>query len=135
MRPNVMLTIASLFSILFFTFHLADDIVRGMEPGTLSNLIALPILVIWLYGTLVLTERRSGYVIILVGSLLGSLVPVVHMRGTGLGGVIAKSSGAFFFIWTLLALGVTALFSVILSARGLWEQRTRRAAGQQRQGA
>jgi hypothetical protein len=31
------------------------------------------------------------------------------------GGAIAKSSGAFFFIWTLLALGVTALFSVILS--------------------
>jgi hypothetical protein len=49
-------------SILFMTFHLADDIVRGMEPGTLSNLIAVPILVVWLYGTLVLAERRSGYV-------------------------------------------------------------------------
>ena len=36
------------------------------------------------------------------------------------GGNIAKSSGAFFFVWTLIALGVTALFSVILSARGLW---------------
>ena len=31
-----MLTIASLLSILFFTFHLADDIVRGMEPGKLT---------------------------------------------------------------------------------------------------
>ena len=48
---------------------------------------------------------------------------------------IAKSSGAFFFIWTLLALGVTALFSVILSARGLWEQLTRRTAEQHKQGA
>jgi hypothetical protein len=63
-----MLTIASLLSILFMTFHLTDDIVRGMEPGTLSNLIAVPILVVWLYGTLVLAERRSGYVIILLGS-------------------------------------------------------------------
>jgi hypothetical protein len=37
MKHSVMLTIASLLSILFFTFHLADDIVRGMEPGKLTN--------------------------------------------------------------------------------------------------
>jgi hypothetical protein len=29
MKPNVMLTIASLLSILFSTFHLTDDIVPG----------------------------------------------------------------------------------------------------------
>jgi hypothetical protein len=134
-KHNVTLTIASLLSILLMTFHLADDIVRGMEPGTLSDLIAVPILVVWLYGTLVLAERLSGYVIILLGSLLGLLVPIVHMKGEGVGGAIAKSSGAFFFIWTLLALGVSALFSVILSARGLWEHLPRRTAGQDRQGA
>src|SRR5437016_13161344 len=103
------------------TFHRTDDIVRGMEPGTLFDLIAVPILVVWLYGTRALAERRSGYVIILLGSLLGLVVPVIHMKGAGVGGEIAKSSGAFFFIWTLLALGVTALFSVILSARALSE--------------
>ena len=122
MKHHVMLTVASLLSILFFTFHLADDIVRGFEKGGVSNLTAVPILVVWLYGTLVLAERRSGYVIILLGSLLGSVVPVIHMmgKGVGVGGNIAKSSGAFFFVWTLIALGVTALFSVILSVRGLW---------------
>ena len=135
MKHNVMLTIASLLSILFTTFHVADDIVRGMEPGRLSDLIVVPILVLWLYGTLVLTEKRSGYVIILLGSLLGLLVPVIHMKGAGVGGAIAQSSGAFFFIWTLLALGVTSLFSVILSARGLWEHLPRRTAGQHKQGA
>jgi len=31
------------------------------------------------------------------------------MKGAGVGGAIAKSSEGFFFIWTLLALGVTAL--------------------------
>jgi hypothetical protein len=134
LKQNDMLTIASLLSILFTTFHLTDDIVRGMEPGTLSNLIAVPILVVWLYGTLVLAERRSGYVIILLGSLLGLDVPILHMKGAGVGGAIAKSSGAFFFIWTLLAMGVTALFSVILSARGLWEDLSGRNARQQ-QGA
>src|SRR5262249_2948761 len=101
------------------TFNLTDDIVRGMEPGTVSNLIAVPILVVWLYGTLVLTERRSGYVIILLGSLLGLVVPFIHMIGAGVGGAIAKSSGAFFFIWTLLALRVTALFSVTPSPPSL----------------
>ena len=59
MKPNVLLTIASLLSILLSTFHLSDDIVRGMEKGGLSNLIAVPILVIWLYGTLVLAGRRA----------------------------------------------------------------------------
>ena len=121
MKHSVMLTISSLLSILFMTFHLSDDIVRGMEPGGVKNLIGVLILVVWLYGTLVLAERRSGYVIILLGSLLGSGVPVVHMMGSGLvGGKIADSSGVFFWVWTNIALGVTAIFSVILSARGLW---------------
>jgi hypothetical protein len=121
-KPSVILVITSLLSILFLTFHLADDIVRGMEKGGVSNLTAVPILVTWLYGTLVLAEGRSGYVIILFGSLLGSGVPVIHFRAAGgvAGGGIAQSSGAFFFVWTLVALGVTAVFSFILSARGLW---------------
>lgn len=121
MKHNVMLTIASLLSILFMTFHHADDVVRGMAPGGLTNLVPVVILVVWLYGTLALAGRRSGYVIILVGSLLASGIPVIHMTGRGLvGGDIANSGGAFFFVWTLIALGVAALFSVILSARGLW---------------
>jgi hypothetical protein len=120
MKHNVMLTIASLLSILFSTFHLTDDIIHGMEKGGASSLVAVPVLVVWLYGTLVLAERRSGYIIILLGALLASGMPVIHMTGAGVGGALAKSSGAFFFIWTLLALGVTGLFSVILSVRGLW---------------
>ena len=126
MKHSVTLTIASLLSILFFTLHLTDDIVRGMEPGGLSNLIGgVLISVVWLYAALVLAGRRSGYVILLIGSLLGSAVPVIHMRGTGVGVAsgIANSSGGFFFVWTLIALGVTALFSVILSGRGLWSLR------------
>ena len=126
MKYGVMLTISSLLSILFMTFHLSDDIVRGMEPGGVKNLIGVLILVVWLYGTLVLAERRSGYVISLLGSLLGLLVPILHMMGKGVGGDIARSSGAFFFIWTIIALGVTSLFSVILSVRGLWSMPWRR---------
>jgi len=71
MKRNGMLTTASLLSILFMTFHLTDDIIRGMASGRVSNLFGVLILVVWLHGTLVLAERRSGYVIILLGSLLG----------------------------------------------------------------
>jgi hypothetical protein len=123
MKQNLLLTITSLLSILFMTFHLADDVVLGFENGGVSNLIPVPILVVWLYGALVLAGRRSGYVIMLLGSLLGLLVPVLHMTGKGVGGEIAQSSGAFFFIWTMIALGVTALISVVLSVRGLWSLR------------
>ena len=116
MKHTVTLTITSLLSILLMAFHLTDDIVRGMEPGGVSTFVGVIILVVWLYGTLVLAERRSGYVIVLLGSILGSGVPVVHVTGAGLvGGRIANSSGVFFWVWTLIALGVTALFSVILS--------------------
>jgi hypothetical protein len=107
------------------TFHHADDIVRGIAPGGYSNLVPVIFLVAWLYGTmLVLAEKRSGYITVLVLSLLGMGIPVVHMTGAGLvGGDIANSGGAFFFVWTLITLGVTSLFSVILSVRGLWSLR------------
>lgn len=129
MKPNVMLTIASLLSILLFTFHLTDDIVRGMEPGGLNNLVGGSlIMVVWLYGALVLAERRSGYVIMLLGSLLAFAVPVLHMKGKGVGVAsgIANSSGGFRFVWMLIALGVIGLFSAILSGRGLWSLPWRR---------
>ena len=121
MKQNLTLTIASLLSILFTSFHHADDVVRGMAPGRFSNLVPVFFLLIWLYATLALPGRRAGYVIILVASLLASGLPVVHMRGAGLvGGDIGKSGGAFFFVWTLIVLGVTAFLSATLAARGLW---------------
>jgi hypothetical protein len=121
MKHKLTLIITSLLSILFMAFHLADDIVRGFEPGGMSTIVGVFILVVWLYATLVLVGRRSGYILILVGSIFGSGVPVVHMRGAGLvGGEIANSSGVFFWVWTLMALGVTAFFSLILSVHGLW---------------
>jgi hypothetical protein len=123
MKQSSMLTIASLLSILFFSFHLADDIILGMEPGGLNNLIGGSlIMVLWLYGATVLAERRSGYIIMLVASLLSLGVPYLHMKGRGVGvaSKIAASSGHFRFVWMLFALGVLGLFSAILCVRGLW---------------
>lgn len=124
MRDTLTLTILSLLSILLFSFHFADDIVHGFEPGGFKNVMGVLIVVVWLYGTLALAGKRSGYIVMLLGSLLGAVVPLVHMKGAGLvGGRIAGSSGVFFWVWTLIALGVTATVSVILSARGLWSRR------------
>ena len=121
MKPNVLLTIASLLSILLLILHVADDIAHGIGKAGPANLIMVPIVVLFLYGTLVLAGRRSGYVIILLGSLLGLGIPFGHMKGAGLGAQVARApSGGFFFVWTMIALGVTALFSIILTARGLW---------------
>jgi hypothetical protein len=119
MSHKVTLTVTSLLSMLLFTFHVADDISRGFEKGGLSNLVVVPIVVVWLCGALVLAERRSGYVIMLVLSLLVLVVPVIHMKGKGIG-EIAQSAGGFFFAWTLIAIGVTGLFSAVLSVLGLW---------------
>ena len=124
MKNNVTLTVTSLLTILFLTFHLSDDIVRGFEPGGFKHLSGIVTVTVWLYGTLVLSGRRSGYIIILLGSLLASLMPLAHMRGAGLvGGRVAGSSGMFFWVWTLIAAGITGLFSVVLSVRGLWSLR------------
>jgi hypothetical protein len=131
MKHNVMLTITSLLSLLFLTLHLTDDIVRGFEPGGLSNLIMTVLIsVVWLYATLVLAERRSGYIIMLLLSLFSLVVPYIHMSGKGVGVTsrLANSSGHFFFVWTLIAIGVIGLFSAILAARGLWSlQKAKRA--------
>ena len=131
MKNSVMLTITSLLLILFLTFHLADDIRHGLEPGGLSNLVGgVLITVVLLYGTLVLFERRSGYIIMLFGSLFSLVVPYVHMKGpkgVGVTSRLANFSGHFFFVWTLIAIGVIGLFSAILAARGLWSLPWRRS--------
>lgn len=124
MKRNVMLTITSLLSILFTAFHITDDIVYKISPGGLSNLTVVVFMVVWLYAMLVLAEGRAGYVIVLLLSFLASAVPILHMNGaSGITAGISNRGGAFFFAWTLLALEVTAVFSLILSARGLWSLR------------
>ena len=124
MKNTTALTVTSLLSIVLFSIHLADDMARGFEPGTLPNLGGVLIMVVWLLGTLTLTERKSGRVIVLLLSFLGSGIPIIHFKGRGVAAV-AKSSGGFFFVWTLLALGVVTLCAFILSVDGLWSLRRR----------
>jgi len=121
MKDHVTLTIASLLSILLLTLHVTDDIVRGISKAESSN-TALVVLVVFLYGTLVLAERRWGQVIMFLVGLLAASIPVMHMRGAHYP-EIAASTGGFFFVWTLWALGGLGGDTLILSSRGLWSLR------------
>jgi biotin transporter BioY len=121
MKEHSILVVTSLLSILLLTLHITDDIVRGISKAEPSN-TALIVLAVLLYGTLVLAERRSGHVIMLLVGLLAAGMPVLHMRGAHYA-EIARSSGGFFFVWTLWALGGLGGFTIILSARGLWSLR------------
>jgi len=124
MKDNLTLTITSLLSILFLTFHLSDEITRGMERGKLN--MAIPVLILggWVYASLVLTGRRSGYIILLLGAIIGMGVPFVHMAGAGLvSSRIANSRAAFFWVWQNFTLGVISACSFMLALRGLWRLR------------
>ena len=123
MKENTILVVTSLLSILLLTLHITDDIVRGISKAEPSN-IALIVLALFLYGSLVLNERRSGHVIMLLVGLFAAAMPLIHMRGAHYS-EIARSAGGFFFVWTLWALGGLGGVTLILSARGSWNLRRR----------
>jgi hypothetical protein len=124
-KPNT-LTIASLLSMILLPFHIAGDVALGLDQGG-SGLVfvVVPILLVVACGTLLLAERTSGHVIMFLGGLVALGMPIIH-RNNGFTATVAKSPGGVFFIWTLIALGVTGGLAIILSARGLWNLRSRR---------
>ncbi|HXE60308.1 MAG TPA: hypothetical protein VN607_06355 [Gemmatimonadaceae bacterium] len=126
MKPHVLLVVTSLVSILLISFHIAQDIVLGFAGGGLANLIGIGILAVYLCGALLWSDRPWGLIILLLGSLIAVVIPVIHMRGAGVG--VKRSAGAFFFVWTLYALGVTGTFGFLLSAWALWSGRAVRTA-------
>src|SRR5688572_28427357 len=99
MKQSVVLTVMSLLSILLLSIHVSQDVVRGADVWGRQSLIGVLILVVLLYGTLVLAERRSGRVIMLLGGLMAVAMPVIHSK------VNLTKSGTFLFIWSLFALG------------------------------
>ena len=123
MKHNTALTVASLLSLLFLTFHLTHDVIRQAE-GSVEYPIPVVVFALWLYATLMLSDRVWGYIIMLIGGLFAAAMIVVHSRGT----VVGKSGG-FFFVWTLFALSATGWVTMILSARGLWTKFRSRRGG------
>lgn len=113
------LLVSSLVAIILATFHLAEDALR--QPNSVSYPASVLILVVWLYGSVMMTGRSVGYLVCLLGGILASAMPFVHVVGSG--GVIGGNSGGFagfMSVWGLLLLGLVAALSTVLSARGLW---------------
>jgi hypothetical protein len=124
-KPNT-LTIASLLTIILLPFHIGGDVALGLDPGgSLIVFAAVPVLLLVACGTLLLSERISGHVIMFLGGLAALGMPIIH-RNNGFTAAVAKAPGGVFFIWTLIALGVTGGLGIILSARGLWNLRSRK---------
>jgi hypothetical protein len=129
MKHDRILLVTSLLSILLVLFHVSDDIVRGIDPGGFKQIQTILTMSVWMYGTLALAGRRSGYIVMLLGALLGSLVSIAHMRGVGMvGGRIANTDGMLLWVFPQLLLGVTASISVVLAAQALWNLRRRQAS-------
>lgn len=116
------LTVTSLLTILLFSLHWADEIARGIEPGTRAAAGGFGILFVWLYATLAIGTKRSGLWLQLLGAILGSGVPILHMQNAGwVGGRIATNSpGAFFWVWTMIAMGACGMIAAALAVRALW---------------
>jgi hypothetical protein len=124
-KPNT-LTIASLLTVVLLPFHIGGDIVLGLDRGGPGLVyVVVPILLVVSCATLLLAERRSGYIIMFLGGLAALAMPIIH-RHNGFTAAVARSPGGLFFIWTLVALGVTGGLAMILSARGMWELRSRK---------
>lgn len=133
MSLNSIYVRTSLLAIFFITLHYTDDVirkVRGMDQGGWQVLIAVLMLVVWLYAILVLAERKSGYIISLIISLLNSLIPLGHltgMAGEATPGEILASSGPF-FVWVVIALALTVFPSLIISAYLLFRSPAEKSA-------
>ncbi|MEO6237384.1 MAG: hypothetical protein ABIQ52_10340 [Vicinamibacterales bacterium] len=124
MKRGTTLTVTSLLAIVLFSLHWADEVARGLEPGTTSAAGGLVILGVWLSATLAFAERRMGLALILLGAILATGVPILHMQGRGLvGGRYATNAVLLFWVWTNLALGASGIISAVLAVQELWRRR------------
>ena len=115
MRQNLVLTISSLLTLVLFTFHLTDDILHDKAGLDLQGtIICLLIMLVLVYGTVELAGRRLGFIIMFLGGLAAAYMPFLHELGP------RSTRWGFFFVWTMLAMGVSGSFAAILALRALW---------------
>ena len=124
MKQTDLLSVTSILSVALLTLHISQDIVFGFDRGGLNQLLGVAILLVLVCGAVLLRERTSGKVIMLLGGAIAVAMMPMHMRN-GLRPEFLEKSGALLFVWTLYVLGVTGAFSIILAVLAL---RTRRTA-------
>ena len=121
-KRNDLLSATSILSALLLALHISQDIVFGFDRAGLNHLVGVAILLLVACGALLLRERLSGTVIMLLGGVMAAGMLPLHMWN-GLRPEFLEESGALLFIWTLYVLGVTGAFSVILAVQALRARR------------
>jgi hypothetical protein len=123
-KQSDLLSVTSILSVLLLALHISQDVVYGLDPAGLHHLFGVAILVVVVCGAVLLRERTSGKVIMLLGGGLAAGMLPLHMRH-GMRPEFLAKSGTLLFVWILYLLGVTGAFSVILA---ILELRPRRIA-------
>ena len=118
MKQSNLLSVISILSVLLLALHISQDIVFGFDRAGLNHLVSVAILLIVVCGAVLLRERRSGQVIMLLGGVMAIGMLPLHMRN-GLRPEFLEKNGALLFVWTLYTLGVIGAFSVILAIQAL----------------
>ena len=123
MNSKVILRAASLATLLFMVLHMTSDVIE-QAVGHVKYPIPVAVFVVWLYGTLMLGERVSGYIIMLLGGVIGAGMIVIHSPG-----LVVTKTGGFFAVWILFTLATVGWFTAILAARALWMHFRSRSSG------
>ena len=71
--------------------HLTHDVLLQAE-GAVKYPVPVTVFVVWLYGTLMLSDRVSGYIMMLLGGVVAAGMIIIHSKG----GVVHKNGGFFF---------------------------------------
>lgn len=122
MKRNDLLSVTSILSVFLLALHISQDIVFGLDRAGLNHLVGVAILLVILCGAVLLRERLSGEVIMLLGGLMAAVMLPLHMRN-GLRPEFLARDGALLFIWTLYVLGVMGAFTIIVAVQALWSRR------------
>jgi hypothetical protein len=126
MEPPVkqyeLVSVTSILSVLLLALHISQDIVLGLDRAGLNHLVGVAMLLVIVCGAVLLRERPSGKVIMLLGGVMAAAMLPLHMRN-GLRPEFLAKDGALLFVWTLYVLGVNGTFSVILAVSALLGRR------------
>jgi hypothetical protein len=114
MTQKQLLVGSSLLSVLLLSFHLTQDALyarAGTHEAGAGNLTAIVMLLVMLTGPTLIADKMLGRIIMVILALFAVGMPVLHFN---LGSDWNKRSGALFFVWCLIALGINGLFSLLL---------------------
>ena len=113
-----LLKVTSALTAFLFSIHVVQDYIRGLDKLGPQSVGGVAILLVWLLAAVVWPERRAAQVIMALVGFLSTGITVLHLNGSRIGEVW-QSEGAFWFIWVLLAFGVTGALSFVLAVRAL----------------